>query len=171
MNPLPNNFFMTNQFLSNNPNMLNMNNNNFFNPNLMNNPFSMNQMNQFNQMLQMNPFMIQNMNFHNNNNIFINPNQKLLVDKIINFYQEKGKSYMNYNEPNQIKQLLNNLDINSPLLKEGNDIDDPLPYINEKKKIIKFINHDFKVFNAKIPISADKKTLYTNAGLYKSGSS
>ena len=40
---------------------------------------------------------------------------------------------MNYNEPNQIKQLLNNLDINSLLLKEGNDIDDPLPYVNEKK--------------------------------------
>ena len=75
---------------------------------------------------------------------------------------------MNYNEKNQIKQLLNNLDINCPLLKEGNDIEDPLHYVKEKKQLIKFINHDFKIFNVKIPISIDKKTLYAIASLYKS---
>ena len=74
---------------------------------------------------------------------------------------------MNYFEPNQINKLLDNLDINSPNLKEGNDIDDPLPYIKEKKKLIKFINHDFKIFNVKVPISIDKMTLYQIANLYK----
>ena len=79
--------------------------------------------------------MMQNpMNNQNQNYFYINPNQKFLVDKIIKFYRGSGKNtYMNYNEPNQIKQLLNNLDTNSPLLKEGNDIIDPFPYIHEKK--------------------------------------
>ena len=76
---------------------------------------------------------------------------------------------MNYNEPYQIKQLLNNLDINNPLLKARNDIEDPLTYIKEKKKLIRFINHDFKIFNVKVPISIDKKTLYSIAKLYKVG--
>lgn len=40
---------------------------------------------------------------------------------------------MNYIEKNQIKHLLDNLNINCPLLKEANDITDPLPYIKEKK--------------------------------------
>ena len=75
---------------------------------------------------------------------------------------------MNYNEKNQIKQLLDNLNTNCPLLKEGNDISDPLPYVNEKKKLIKFINHDFKIFNVKVPISIDKQTLYEIASLFKS---
>ena len=167
MNPFPNNCFMMNPFLNNNPNMFNINNNNnLFLPNLMNNQFQMMQMNQLNQM---NSLMMPNMNIRNNNNFFINPNQKFLIDQIINFYQKKEKSYMNYNEPYQIKQLLNNLDINNPLLKAGNDIEDPLTYIKEKKKLIRFINHDFKIFNVKVPISIDKKTLYSIAKLYKVG--
>ena len=166
----PNNInFMLNQnfnpFLFNNHNMFPMNNNNnFFNPNLMNNQMQMIQMNQANQIMMQN---MQNVNNQNKNNLFINQNQKMLVDKIINFYQETGRRYMNYDEPNQIKQLLNNLDINSPLLKEANDIVDPLHYINEKKKLIKFINHDFKIYNVKVPISIDKKTLYQIAYLYQ----
>ena len=43
---------------------------------------------------------------------------------------------MNYNEINQISNLLDNLDSNSPKLKEGNDITDPLPYIKEKKNLL-----------------------------------
>ena len=124
-----------------------------------------------NQMMQMNQMMIMpNVNNQNNNNngFNMNQNQKHLVDKIIDFYQKSGRKYMDYSEPNQIRQLLNNLATNSPLLKEGNDIDDPLPYVNEKKKLIKFINHDFKIFNVKVPISIDKKTLYDIARLYQS---
>ena len=108
------------------------------------------------------------MNNQNNGIIFVNQNQKILVDKIIEFYKKSGRIFMNYNEKNQIKQLLNNLNTNYPLLKEGNDIADPLPYINEKKKLIKFINHDFKMFNVKVPISIDKQTLYAIASLFKS---
>ena len=166
MNPFPNNFFPYNQNMLNEQNMINMNNNinnNFFAPNLMNNQFLMN------PMMQINPIAMPNVNNQNNNNIFnMNQNQKLLINKIIDFYQKSGNIYMNYDEPNQIKNLLNNLDINNPQLKEGNDIDDPLPYIDEKKKLIKFINHDFKIFNVKVPVSIDKKTLHDIALLYRS---
>ena len=166
MNPFPNNFFPYNQNMLNEQNMINMNNNinnNFFAPNLMNNQFQMN------PMMQINPIAMPNVSNQNNNNIFnMNQNQKLLINKIIDFYQKSGNIYMNYDEPNQIKNLLNNLDINNPQLKEGNDIDDPLPYIDEKKKLIKFINHDFKIFNVKVPVSIDKKTLHDIASLYRS---
>lgn len=77
---------------------------------------------------------MQNMNFSNQNNIninnlFISQNKKLLLNKIINFYQKSGRYYMNYNQLNQIRQLINNLDTNSPILKEGKYITDPLPYV------------------------------------------
>ena len=176
-NPFPNNFtFNQNQAFNNfNPNMIGINNNNFINQNFMNNQY---------QMMQMNQMMMQNMNNQINNNIlsqnhninniqnnnnsnFINQNQKILVDKIIEFYRKNGRKFMNYNEPNQIKKLLDNLDTNNPNLKEGNDIDDPMFYIKEKKKLIKFINHDFKIFNVKVPISIDKNTLYQVAEKYK----
>ena len=160
MNAFNNNLFLNpnqlNQF--NNPNMINMNNNNnFLFQNLMN------------PMIPMNPMMMQNMNnqININNNFNMTQSQKLLVDKIIEFYQKSERTYMNYNEPNQIRKLLNNLDTNNPLLKEGNDIDAPLHYVNEKKKLIKFINHDSKIFNVKVPASIDKITLYDIAELYK----
>ena len=91
MNPFPNNCFMMNPFLNNNPNMFNINNNNnLFLPNLMNNQFQMMQMNQLNQM---NSLMMPNMSIQNNNNSFINLNQKFLVDQIINFYKKTKKLY------------------------------------------------------------------------------
>ena len=176
-NPFPNNFtFNQNQAFNNfNPNMIGINNNNFINQNFMNNQY---------QMMQMNQMMMQNMNNQINNNIlnqnhninniqnnnnfnFINQNQKILVDKIIEFYRKNGRKFMNYNEPNQIKKLLDNLDTNNPNLKEGIILDDPMSYIKEKKKLIKFINHDFKIFNVKVPISIDKNTLYQVAEKYK----
>ena len=176
-NPFPNNFtFNQNQAFNNfNPNMIGINNNNFINQNFMNNQY---------QMMQMNQMMMQNMNNQINNNIlnqnhninniqnnnnfnFINQNQKILVDKIIEFYRKNGRKFMNYNEPNQIKKLLDNLDTNNPNLKEGIILDDPMSYIKEKKKLIKFINHDFKIFNVNVPISIDKNTLYQVAEKYK----
>ena len=166
-NPFLNNFiFMQNQNLNNfNQNMPGINYNNFPNPNFMNNQFPMfqNMNNQINNNIINQNQIITNQNVHNFN--FKNQHQKQLVDKIIDFYQKNCKKYMNYFEPNQINKLLDNLDINSPNLKEGNDISDPLPYIKEKKKLIKFINHDFKIFNVKVPISIDKMTLYQIAGL------
>ena len=168
-NPFQNNFdFIPNQNLNNfNPNMPGLNNNNFQNPNFMNNQFQMMQ-NMNNQINNNNINQNQNVNNQDNYNInFKNHNQKKLVDKIIDFYQKNGRKYMNLSEPNQIKKLLDNLDIDSPNLKEGNDIDDPMPYIKEKKKLIKFINHDFKIFNVKVPISIDKNTLYQVAEKYK----
>ncbi len=174
-NPNPN--LIANPFVFNNP-YVDLNNPGF-NQNFMNNQNQMNQMNLMNQMnvmnqmnlmnqiiMEMNQMMMGNMN--NQNNKFIIQNPKNLVDKIINFYQEKNRIFMNYNEKYQISKLLENLDTKSPLLKEEKDIRDPLSYIKEKKKLIKFINHDFKIINVKVPISIDKMTLYQIADLYKS---
>ena len=55
------------------------------------------------------------------------------------------------------------LNSNYSNLKEANDIDDPLYYIKEKKILIKFVNLRFKIYNVKIPISIDKKDLYSIA--------
>ena len=160
-------FQIDNPLYYDNPNIIEMNNNmnNFNNQFFMNNQMQMMQNIQMNQMDQM---AMPNMVNQNNAINFVNQNQKILVDKIIDFYKKSGRIYMNYNEKNQIKKLLDNLNTNCPLLKEANDISDPLPYVNEKKKLIKFINHDFKIFNVKVPISIDKKTLYNIASLFKS---
>lgn len=72
---------------------------------------------------------------------------------------------MNYEEKNQIMYLLNHLNPNYSFIK-GNDIEDPLYYVNEKKKLIKFVNCDFKLFNVKVPISISKKDLYLIAGYF-----
>ena len=133
----------------------------FLNPNFMNNQSPINPII---PLMFMNQITMGNMN---DENTFINPNQKELVDKIISFYQESGREYMNYNEKYQIINLLNNLDTDCPMLNLCYDITDPLPHIKEKKKLIKFINHDFKISKVKVPISIDKKALYTIAELYK----
>ena len=168
-NPFLNNFNINQNQNFNNfyPNIPAMNINNF------QYPFPMMQMNQMiipNMNYQMNNNINQNQNINNPINMnynFKNQNQKKLVDEIIEFYQKNGRRYMNYNEPNQIKKLLDNLDVNSPNLTEGNDIEDPLPYIHEKKKLIKFINQDSKIINVLVPISINKETLYQIARLYK----
>ena len=168
-NPFLNNFNINQNQNFNNfyPNIPAMNINNF------QYPFPMMQMNQMiipYMNYQMNNNINQNQNINNPINMnynFKNQNQKKLVDEIIEFYQKNGRRYMNYNEPNQIKKLLDNLDVNSPNLKEGNDIEDPLSYIHEKKKLIKFINQDSKIINVLVPISINKETLYQIARLYK----
>lgn len=68
---------------------------------------------------------------------------------------------MNYCEKNQIMKLLNHLNPDYSTLKKGNDIDDPLFYLNEKKKLIKFVNCKLQLFNVKIPVSITKKDLYS----------
>ena len=80
LNFLPNQ--INNPFFFNNQNMIGMNNNmNNFN----NQIFMINQM----QMMQMNQMMMKNMLNQNNAINFINKNQKMLVDKIIDFYKKK----------------------------------------------------------------------------------
>ena len=123
----------------------------FFNPNFMSNQ---------NQIMPIMPLMFMNQTMEgniNNQNNFINTNQKDLVDTIISFFQKNERGYMNYNEKNQIINLLNNLDTNNPMLNEGYNIAEPLPHIKEENKLIKFINHDFKISKVKVPISIDKK--------------
>ena len=73
---------------------------------------------------------------------------------------------MNYNETSQIKRLLNHLNPDISNLKEANDIEDPLPHIKEKKKLIKFINSNNIIYNVKVPVSIDKIDLYSIALYY-----
>ena len=149
-NPLlfnPNqNMFYQNQF---NP---------LFNPNFMNLNFQ-------NQILFQ---MMQNNNninmMQNQNNINIPQNQKHFVDEIIKFYQENEMNFMNYEEKYQIMKLLNHLNPQYSFLEKGNDIEDPLYYVHEKKKLIKFVNCNFRLFNVKVPVSINKKDLYSIAG-------
>ena len=127
----PQNFFIPNKFYFQNQNSNPFNNQAMnFNNNFMNQNLNINQM-QMMQMLQ-NMNNINNINNMNNINNIISPNQKNLVDKIIQFYHKNGLIYMNYNETSQIKRLLNHLNPDYSNLKEVNDIEDPLPHIKGK---------------------------------------
>ena len=160
------NFFIPNKFYFQNQNSNPFNNQAMnFNNNFMNQNLNINQM-QMMQMLQ-NMNNINNINNMNNINNIISPNQKNLVDKIIQFYHKNGLIYMNYNETSQIKRLLNHLNPDYSNLKEVNDIEDPLPHIKGKKKLIKFVNCHFEIYNVKFPVSIDKIDLYSIAMDYK----
>ena len=76
---------------------------------------------------------------------------------------------MNYNEPNQIKNIINLINPNFSGLKYNdiNKIEDPLYYIKTPKTIIKFINSDYLIYNVRVPKTITKFDLYTIAKLYK----
>ena len=106
---------------------------------------------------------IQNINLNN-----LNENQKELIDSIIQFYKENRNDYMNFDNPYQIKNLIYFLSLNYVKLDITNNIEDPLYYIEEPKKIIKFINSDYKEYKVNIPKSITKFDLYSIAQKYKS---
>ena len=153
----------------NNP-MLNQMNN-YYQNNLMLNQM-MAQMMMMNQMMEENnkinqekiklKEIIQNINLNN-----LNINQmELLINSIIKFYKENGNEYMNFDNPNQIKNMICFLSLNYQLDKSDN-IEDPLYYIKEPKKMIKFINSNYKEYKVKIPLSITKYDLYSIAQKYK----
>jgi len=162
--------------------MLNqMNYNNQGNP-MLNQMGNYNQNNQmFNIMNQMmaQMMMIQNMNLMNEinqekrfkeiiQNLYnFNINQMELIDSIIQFYKENGNDYMDFDYPNQIKNIIGLLSLNSNKLDKSNNIEDPLNYIKEQKKIIRFINLFYKEYKVKIPLSITKYDLYSIAQNYK----
>ena len=74
---------------------------------------------------------------------------------------------MDFDHPKQIKGIINLLNLNFQEIKKINDIDDILPYITEKKKLLKFINSNYILINVKIPYSINKIELYSIAQLYK----
>lgn len=154
-----------NQIMSNINQFNMMQNLNFFN--------NMNLMLQY-QMMQgmMNQINYFNNNSNNKNNfnqLNISPNQVHLIDSIISFFKENNYEYMNYDNPNQIKFILNLIDPKFPGLKYNNinEVQDPLYYIKGHKITIKFINSDFIIYKVRIPKSISKFDLYTIAKLYK----
>jgi len=112
-----------------------------------------NNFNQINLMNQMN----NNINFNMNNF-----NQMNQMNNNLNF---------NMNNFNQMNQMNNNININMNNNDNNNNNDniiDFFPYIKEQKKIIKFINSNYKSNFIKIPISINKSELYSIADNYKS---
>ena len=98
-------------------------------------------LNQINQMNQMN----NNINFNMNNFSQMNP-----MNNNLN-YNMNNNNFMIYNSNNN-----------------NDNIIDLFHYIKEEKKIIKFINSDYKSYSIKIPISINKSDLYSIADNYKS---
>ena len=185
-----NNYNQNNQILNqiNNYNqgnqMLNQKNNyNQSNPilNQMNTYNQNNQMNQIISRTMMTQRMNQNMNQKNEinqekrikekkmsqNSNNLNENQMGLINSIIQFYKENDNEYMDFGNPNQIKNMINFLSLNYNKLDISDNIEDPLYYIVEPKKIIKFINSDNKQYKVNIPLSITKYDLYSIAQNYK----
>ena len=132
---------------------------------------NMNQFNNFdlNKQIQIMQGMNNQININNNNYINIPLNQINLLNSIISFYKNNNNDYMSYDNPNQIKNILNLLNPNYPGLKydNANKIEDPLYYIKTVKKTLKFINSDYIIYKVRIPITITKYDLYTIAKLYK----
>ena len=105
---------------------------------------------------------IQNINLNN-----LNKNQMELINSIIKFYKENGNGYMNFDYPYQIKNMIYFLSLNYHKLDISDNIEDPLYYIEEPKKMIKFINSNYKEYEVKIPLSITKYDLYSIAQKYK----
>ena len=155
-----------NQMMMNNPMMMNNNQMMVNNPTIVNN----------NQMMMNNPMMM-NINKNNNNLVEsndevhlnyenLNAEQKKLINQIINFYQENGCTKMNLLNINQINQLIKQLYLCS-ITNESDIIIDLFYYIKIEKKIIIFVNSDFKLFKVKIPTFITKSDLYSIAQKYK----
>ena len=100
-----------------------------------------------------------------------------LINSIIKFYKDNEYSnknqFMNYAHPSQIKSLINKLNPNYSEYKQINENDDNniigelFPYINEPKKLIRFVNSNYIIYNVKIPYSICKSDLYIIGDLYK----
>jgi len=134
-------------------------------------------------MMNNNPMMMNNnpmMNINNNNNNLIgskddiifnynnlNKVQKNLINQIIKFYQENGLFEMNLLNKNQINQLIKQL--NPYSISDENRIDrlNDFDYIKKEKKLIKFVNSNFKIFDINIPTFITKFDLYSIANGYK----
>ena len=74
---------------------------------------------------------------------------------------------LNYNNPNQIKGLLNSLNPNYSELHQNYDIKDLFHYIKERKIIISFIKTNYYITNVKIPYNISKIDLYSIAELFQ----
>ena len=172
INQMNQNMFPNNQnFNQMNQNMI-QNNQNFnqMNQNVIQNNQNFNQMkNEQNMNMDMNLVsQINNNNMNMNiNNFWININQIGLLLDIIDFYHKTENEFVDINDKYQIMNIMNRLNPNLSILKQDNEIRDPLYYIKEPKKVVKFVNSDFKLFNVKIPSFIDKKDLYSIASLYK----
>ena len=63
--------------------------------------------------------------------------------------------------------LIKILTPNFSMIQVDNEIKDPLYYIQEQKKCIKFVNINFKLFNVLVPKSISKNDLYSIGLFYK----
>ena len=90
-----------------------------------------------------------------------------LINSIIKFYKENGNEYMSFDYPNQINNIIYLLSLNYYKLDKSDNIEDPLDYIKEPKKLIRFINSDYKEYKVNIPLSITKYDLYSISRIYR----
>jgi hypothetical protein len=129
---------------------------------------NMNQMNQnMNQKNKINKVKRKKEKKMSQNPSNLDQNQMDLLNSIIKFYKENDNEYMDFGNPNQIKNMINFLSLNYNKLDISDNIEDPLYYIEEPKKMIKFINSDYKEYKVNIPLSITKYDLYSIAQKYK----
>ena len=172
-NNLMNQNLLYNQMIQNmnNINQMNQNQNfNQMNQNMIQNNQNFNQMKK-EQNMNMDMNLVSQINNNNMsmniNNFWININQISLLLAIVDFYHKTKNEFVDINDKYQIMNIMNRLNPNLSTLKQDNEIHDPLYYIKEPKKVVKFVNSDFKLFNVKIPSFIDKIDLYSIASSYK----
>ena len=108
---------------------------------------------------------IMNMNFNMFNNPLLNMNNNSMIMNPFNQYNPNMNN-LNFNNFNQNM----NMNFNQINLEQKNNIEDPLYYINEQKKILKFSNIETgpnKFIEVKIPNSLSKSDLYSIAKKYQ----
>ena len=66
----------------------------------------------------------------------LDKDKKELINSIIQFDKKNGNEYMNFDNPNQIKNMIYFLSLNYYKLDISNYIEDPLYYVKEQKKMI-----------------------------------
>jgi hypothetical protein len=156
-----NNLMMTFNQNMNNPMMFNQNNNNQMQNNIMTN-------NQFIGNQNINA-QINNKDLSLNNNIdqtIFDNHRKNLINSIIKFYKDNGLKNMDFIQMSQIKLLNKHLGPNFTGFKSINE-ENRFNYIKGNKRLVYFVNSNYRIIKVKIPYLITKSELYSIANLFK----
>ena len=88
-------------------------------------------------------------------------NKLELVNSIIDFCKKNRNNYIDYSHKDQIMSLIDRLNPKTSDLHYNNTILDPLHYVEAEKKIVKFINSEYRLFKVKLPINITKMDVYS----------
>lgn len=88
-------------------------------------------------------------------------NKLELVNSIIDFCKKNRNNYIDFSHKDQIMSLIDRLNPKTSDLHYNNTILDPLHYVEAEKKIVKFINSEYRLFKVKLPINITKMDVYS----------